>query len=48
MAEVHEVRTARRGRVWPAVVMPAAGTWTAHLRLDADDSSVANVVVTAS
>ena len=34
--------------VWPAVVMPAAGTWTAHLRLDADDSSVANVVVTAS
>lgn len=34
--------------VWPSVVIPAAGSWTAHLRLDDDDSSVANVSITAS
>jgi hypothetical protein len=33
---------------WPSVVVPAAGTWTAHLRLDATDASVANTTVTAS
>jgi hypothetical protein len=33
---------------WPSVVIPAAGTWTAHLRLDATDASQANVVITAS
>ncbi len=34
--------------VWPSVILPAAGTWTAHLRLTSDDSSVANTTVTAS
>lgn len=31
---------------WEGVVPPAAGSWTAHLRLVADDSSVANTSVT--
>jgi len=34
--------------VWPSVIIPAAGTWTAHLRLVEDDSSVANDAITAS
>jgi len=34
--------------LWPAVVIPSAGSWTAHLRLDATDASVANVAITAS
>ena len=33
---------------WPSVIIPAAGTWTAHLRLVEDDSSVANTTITAS
>lgn len=34
--------------VWPSVVVPSTGSWTAHLRLDATDASVANVAITAS
>ena len=32
---------------WEGVVLPAAGTWTVHLRDSADDSSVANTTVEA-
>ncbi len=34
--------------VWPSVVIPAAGTWTAQLRLAATNVSVANATITAS
>lgn len=33
---------------WEGVVIPAAGSWTAHLRLEADDSSEATLAITAS
>lgn len=33
---------------WYDVIFPAAGTWTLHLRLDSDDSSVANTSLTVS
>lgn len=34
--------------IWPSVVIPSAGSWTAYLRLDATDASVADVAITAS
>ena len=34
--------------VWPAVVIPSAGTWSAVLRLHSDNSSVASTSITAS
>jgi hypothetical protein len=33
---------------WPSVIIPASGTWTAHLRKESDDSSVANASIVAS
>lgn len=33
---------------WDGVVLPAAATWTAHLRQVSDDSSVANLEIVAS
>lgn len=33
---------------WPSVIIPVAGSWTAHIRLTSDDSSVANTSITAS
>lgn len=34
--------------LWPAVIIPSAGSWTANLRTVSNDSSVANVAITAS
>jgi len=31
---------------WDGVVLPAAGSWTAHLRQVSDDSSIANLAIT--
>lgn len=33
---------------WDGVILPGAGSWTAHLRQVSDDSSVANLAITAS
>jgi hypothetical protein len=33
---------------WDGVIIPATGTWTAHLRKVADDSSIANLSIVAS
>jgi hypothetical protein len=33
---------------WASVIIPASGEWTAHLRLTADDSSVATDTITAT
>lgn len=33
---------------WPSVIIPSAGSWTAHLRKASDDSSVASAAITAS
>ena len=34
--------------VWPSVVIPTSGAWTVNLRLNSDNSSVANSAITAS
>jgi hypothetical protein len=33
---------------WSGVIIPAAGSWTAHLRNAVSDASVANTAITAS
>lgn len=33
---------------WEGVILPAAASWTAHLRKASDDSSVATSAITAS
>ena len=33
---------------WDGVVLPAAATWTAHLRQVSDDTSVANLAIVAA
>jgi hypothetical protein len=33
---------------WDNVILPAAATWTAHLRQSSDDTSVANLAIVAA
>lgn len=36
------------GFEWPDVIIPSAGTWTLHIRDDADDSSAASTSLVVS